>query len=47
MSAVAGSDRRITGYSCSLHLKLGPSAGEILERQLAQLEGVASQTAQG
>src|SRR5258708_32695535 len=33
LSAVAVSDRRITGYSCSLHFKLGSSAGEILKRQ--------------
>src|SRR4029079_5248921 len=38
MSAVVGSDRRITGYSCSLHFTLSPSASVILERQLAQLE---------
>src|SRR5439155_1918428 len=47
ISAVASTDRRITDYSCSLHFKLGPSAREILKRQRAQLEGPASQTAQG
>src|SRR5439155_1717891 len=45
--AVASSDRMITEYSCSLHFKPGPSAREALKRQRAQLEGPASQTAQG
>src|SRR4029079_19054723 len=33
ISAVAGSDRRITGCACSLHFKLGSSAGVIPDRQ--------------